>query len=144
LAQGDDINLAIQFVLNCGTDYAGSCHGGYHTGVYEFIQRVGYIPYDTCMNYLACSHDSTEGFCPHVDTTCKVSKKADGFGLVVDPKSMHQVCRTCDTFAGMGGACTAISKSFPNATVAEYGMIEMDDDVVTKIQTEIFVRGCVP
>jgi cathepsin X len=143
LAQGDDINLAIQFVLNCGTDYAGSCHGGYHTGVYEFIQRVGYIPYDTCMNYIACSHDSTEGFCPHVDTTCKVHEKADGFTLVVDPKSMHQVCRTCDTFAGMGGACTAISKSFPNATVAEYGMIDMDDNVVTKIQTEIFVRGCV-
>ena len=28
-AQGDDINLSIQFILNCGTEMAGSCHGGY-------------------------------------------------------------------------------------------------------------------
>ena len=28
-AQGDDINLSIQFILNCGTESAGSCHGGY-------------------------------------------------------------------------------------------------------------------
>jgi cathepsin X len=28
-AQGDDINLSIQFILNCGTETAGSCHGGY-------------------------------------------------------------------------------------------------------------------
>ena len=39
--------------------------------------------------------------------------------------------------------CTAISKSFPNATVAEYGMIDNDDNVVKNIQTEIFVRGYV-
>jgi len=40
----------------------------------------------------------------------------------------------------MGGACTEID-FFPNATVSEYGMIDMDDDVVDKIKTEIFVRG---
>ena len=28
-AAGDDINLSIQFILNCGTEMAGSCHGGY-------------------------------------------------------------------------------------------------------------------
>jgi len=27
-AKGDDINLSIQFVLNCGSDVAGSCFGG--------------------------------------------------------------------------------------------------------------------
>ena len=33
-AQGDDINLSIQFILNCGTEMAGSCHGGYvSTGI---------------------------------------------------------------------------------------------------------------
>ena len=36
-ATGDDINLSIQFILNCGTEIAGSCHGGYHTSTYEFI-----------------------------------------------------------------------------------------------------------
>lgn len=45
--EGYDINLSIQWVLNCGSDTAGSCHGGYHTGVYELIQQFGYIPYDT-------------------------------------------------------------------------------------------------
>lgn len=29
--KGDDINLSIQFILNCGGDMAGSCHGGFHT-----------------------------------------------------------------------------------------------------------------
>lgn len=46
-AQGDDINLSIQFILNCGTESAGSCHGGYHTSTYEFIQKTGFVPYDT-------------------------------------------------------------------------------------------------
>lgn len=27
-AKGEDINLSIQFILNCGADMAGSCHGG--------------------------------------------------------------------------------------------------------------------
>ena len=49
---GDDINLSIQFILNCGTKDAGSCHGGYHTSTYEFIQKVGYVPYDTCQPYM--------------------------------------------------------------------------------------------
>jgi cathepsin X len=121
---GDDINLSIQYILNCGGETAGSCHGGYHTGVYELIQETGYIPYDTCSPYLGCSEESTEGICPYVDTTCKA----------------ENICKTCDTFAGMGGACTEIDY-FPNATVAEYGMIDFDDNVVDNIRTEIFVRG---
>ena len=108
-AIGDDINLSIQYILNCGGEVAGSCHGGYHTGVYQLIKEVGYVPYDTCMPYMACSEESTEGFCPHVDTTC----------------ANQNICRTCDTFGGMGGTCTEID-FFPNATVAEYGMVDND------------------
>lgn len=80
-AQGDDINLSIQFILNCGADVAGSCHGGSHSGVYELIHKMGYVPYDTCQPYLACSSDSDEGFCPFVrnDTVC----------------SKVNTCRTC-------------------------------------------------
>lgn len=124
LGKGDDINLSIQYILNCATREAGSCHGGYHTSTYEYIKNNGFIPYDTCMTYMACSHESTEGFCQHVDTTC----------------SGINTCRTCDTFGGMGGACTEIDY-FPNATVMEYGLIEYDENIVEKIQTEIFVRG---
>jgi len=119
--KGDDIDLSIQYILNCGSDVAGSCYGGYHTGVYELIQQTGFIPFDTCNPYIACSSDSTEGFCGHVDTTCK---KAN-------------ICRTCDTFGGMGGKCTEIDY-FPNATVAEYGIINNDSD---HIMAEIYKRG---
>jgi cathepsin X len=126
--QGDDINLSIQFILNCGTEMAGSCYGGYHTSTYEFIQKVGYVPYDTCQPYMACSHDSSEGFCDHIDTSCSASN----------------TCKTCNTFSGMGGKCTEIDY-FPNATVAEYGQIDYDsnepDAVVTAIMSEIYARG---
>jgi cathepsin X len=44
---GDEINLSIQYILNCAGDVAGSCHGGSHTGVYEFAQKNGFIPYDS-------------------------------------------------------------------------------------------------
>ena len=77
---------------------------------------------------MACSHDSSEGFCDHVDTSC----------------SAANTCKTCDTFGGMGGQCTEID-FFPNATVAEYGLIDFDqDDIegsVHKIMAEIYARG---
>jgi len=73
---------------------------------------------------LACSDESKDGFCKHVDTTCKITRgdddgddDDDSKKIVIDKSSMNNVCRTCDTFAGMGGACTEIDV-FPNATVA--------------------------
>jgi len=60
------------------------------------------------------------GFCSSVDTSC----------------SAANTCRTCDTFAGMGGKCAEID-IFPNATVSEYGLIDFDEDVVEKIMTEM-------
>lgn len=136
--EGDDINLSIQFVLNCGHHVAGSCHGGSHTGTYQFIHDNGFVPYDTCQPYIACSSNSEEGFCEHVDTTC----------------SAINTCRTCSTFSARGGTCTALDV-FPNATVAEYGQIgdaeygdtntskDADDegDVVMQIKKEIRTRG---
>jgi len=128
-ASGDDINLSVQFILNCGGEIAGSCHGGSHSGVYELIKKVGQVPYDTCQPYLACSSDSNEGFCPHVrnDTTC----------------SPVNICRTCGAvMARWWGWCSEIDM-FPNATIAEYGTYKesRDDDMVHKIMTEIYARG---
>lgn len=127
--EGDDINLSIQFVLNCGGLVAGSCHGGFHTGVYHFIKEKGYIPFDTCQPYIACSSESTEGFCKHVDTSC----------------SAVNTCRTCSTFTEKGGSCVAL-EYFPNATVAEYGTIENgqtgdNEGRAMKIRKEIYTRG---
>ena len=121
-ASGEDINLSIQFILNCGGEVAGSCHGGSATGTYELIKQIGHVPFDTCQPYLACSTDSTEGFCAQIDTTC----------------SPVNTCRTCEAFLAMVDfRCNAITQ-FPNATVAEYGTIEGD---VEAIQAEIFARG---
>merc|ERR1712176_1261846 len=88
--KGPDVNLAIQFILNCGTEVAGSCHGGSHTGAFQFVQETGYVPYDTCLQYAACSQESSEGLCSAEDYTC----------------SKINTCRTCSTFSDMGGKCS--------------------------------------
>lgn len=117
-----DVNLAIQFILNCGADVAGSCHGGYHSGAYQFVYDVGYVPFDTCLIYEACSAESTEGSCAAKgnDFTCNAMN----------------TCRTCSTFSDMGGFCSALD-TFPNASIAEYGLIEGED----AIMAEIYARG---
>eukprot|EP00584_Thalassiosira_punctigera_P020838 CAMPEP_0172572806 /NCGR_PEP_ID=MMETSP1067-20121228/135869_1 /TAXON_ID=265564 ORGANISM="Thalassiosira punctigera, Strain Tpunct2005C2" /NCGR_SAMPLE_ID=MMETSP1067 /ASSEMBLY_ACC=CAM_ASM_000444 /LENGTH=332 /DNA_ID=CAMNT_0013365397 /DNA_START=87 /DNA_END=1082 /DNA_ORIENTATION=+ len=124
--EGDDINLSIQYILNCAGGVGGSCHGGSHTGTYQFIKENGPVPFDTCMPYMACSDESNEGFCQHVDTTC----------------SAMNTCRTCNTFSENGGDCVALGY-YPNATVAEYGEIEHHDDAerVRMIKAEIHARG---
>lgn len=118
---GPDINLSVQNVLNCGKSIAGSCHGGYSSGTYQFVKEQGGVPYETCQPYLACSADSTEGICSHVDTSCTAVNK----------------CRTCSTFTSRGGTCSEIA-SYPYATVAEYGTIGHNAD---KIKAEIYTRG---
>ena len=126
-----DINLSVQFVLNCGGEVAGSCHGGSASGAYQFIHEYGFVPFDTCQPYLACSAESEWGFCKHLDTTCTPSN----------------ICKTCTmkltpSIHPFGEVCSEIDQ-FPNATIAEYGVIRIDDPVqATKaIQAEIFARG---
>jgi cathepsin X len=115
----DEINLSVQFLLNCGSDIAGSCHGGSATGAYEFILENGFIPYDSCQPYLACSSDSEEGICPFISSNTECTAL--------------NTCRTCTP----GGPCHAVTQ-FPNATVAEYGTYHYD---VFAMQAEIFFRG---
>ena len=115
--------------MNCGTEIAGSCHGGSHSGTFQFIREVGHVPYDTCQPYMACSSDSKEGFCPLIrnETTC----------------TRVNTCRTCGAFlARWFGWCGEIDH-FPNATISEYGTYKngRDENVVDKIMTEIYQRG---
>jgi cathepsin X len=119
--QGPDVNLAVQFILNCGTDVAGSCHGGDHVATFQFIKDTGYCPYDTCLQYEACSSESTEGTCQYGDFSCK----------------KINTCRTCSTFTDNGGKCVEID-TFPNATIAEYGQLPTS---VSSIKAEIHARG---
>ena len=117
-----DVNLAIQFILNCGTETAGSCHGGSASGAYQFVKDTGFIPFDTCLVYEACSAESSEGQCSAKgrDFTCHAMN----------------TCRTCSTFSDMGGFCSALD-TFPNATIGEYGNINGED----KIMAEVYARG---
>jgi len=118
--KGPDVVLSIQHMLNCGN--AGSCHGGSVDGPYQWIHGLGGdgISYETSNPYLACSSESSEGFCPHVDLTCT-------------PKN---IARTCGSFSAEGGPCTGLSH-YPNATVADYGHIRGQ----SAMQTEIMNRG---
>lgn len=118
---GTDINLSIQYILNCGGRFVGTCHGGSHHSVYRFISKNP-VPFDTCQQYIACSSESDEGFCQNVReyTTCNALN----------------TCRTCSTFTSNDGTCEAILK-FPNVTVSNYGSVKG----VKNIKTEIFLNG---
>ena len=143
-AQGVDINLSVQHLLNCGT--AGSCHGGTGSGVYNWIKGApGGIAYDTCQPYMcaahllpdapplgtakllpscpdlrrACSKESKEGFCPTAPA-----------GWECNPED---VCRTCGTF---GEKCVGLSH-YPNATVDEAGEVSHE----AAMMAEIYARG---
>jgi cathepsin X len=121
-AQGDDIQLSIQHVLNCGN--AGSCHGGSGGGVYQWIKSIGDstgsgVSYFSGQPYMACSKESKEGFCAQAPSewTC-------------EPLN---VARTCGTF---GQECVGLSH-YPNATIADHGSIRGADAMMN----EIFNRG---
>ena len=120
-AEGIDINLSVQHLLNCGG--VGSCHGGSVIGPYFWMHKISQqnagVSYETSNPYLACSSESQIGFCPNVDTTC----------------TPMNVARTCSTFPPQG-KCSAIAE-YPNATIAEYGQISGQD----AMQKEIFARG---
>lgn len=122
-AKGPKVHLSIQYILNCGKLLAGSCHGGTHTGAYHLVKAKGHIPYETCMPYLACSAESTEGFCQEAQDDFKCNAM--------------NTCRTCSGFSDKGGECVAV-ESYPNATVAEYGRYSNDVDA---IMAEIYARG---
>lgn len=110
-----DINLSIQFILNC--QMGGSCNGGDHLATYKAIHEYGSIPYEDCMVYQACSSDSKEEACKNKeDFTCS-------------PKN---ICRTCNTFTSRGGTCNPIVY-YPNATVASYGGVKGSDNMMLEI-----------
>jgi cathepsin X len=111
-----DINLSIQFLLNC--QMGGSCNGGDHLATYKAIHEYGSIPYDDCMIYQACSSDSREEGCKN--------------------KEMFQctptnICKTCNTFSSRGGSCEPIMQ-YPNATIASFGAVKGSANMMTEIK----------
>jgi len=121
--QGVDINPSVQHMLNCGG--VGSCHGGSVDGPYQWLKTISSttnagISYETAQPYMACSDESTSGFCPHADWTCTPAN----------------IARTCGSFSSEGGDCTGLS-SYPNATISDYGSISGK----SAVQKEILARG---
>jgi cathepsin X len=119
-AQGIDIQLSVQHMLNCGN--VGSCHGGSLDGPYQWIKSIGDktgsgISYTTAQPYFACSSEQTEGICKGMDWSCTALNTAV----------------TCGTF---GEPCVGLTH-YPNATIAEYGHISGKDAMMK----EIFNRG---
>merc|ERR1712050_31745 len=86
----------------------------------EISEHGSGISYESAQPYLACSSESKEGFCPHVDTTCKPSN----------------IARTCGSFSKEGGPCSGLSM-YPNATITDYGSISGADAMMR----EIYHRG---
>ena len=76
------MSLFPQYILNCGTEAAGSCHGGDHLAVYDFITQTGFVPFESCQLYAACSAESKEGTCKYGNYEC----------------SPINTCKTCSTF----------------------------------------------
>lgn len=122
-AEGIDIILSVQHLLNCGSK-AGSCWGGSIVGPYVWIKMLGEqnsgISYESANPYMACSSDSDAGFCKSSDWTC----------------SSLNIAKTCSTFPELGGGCTAI-KTFPNATVSDVGFLSG----ASNMMAEIFQNG---
>jgi len=121
-AQGVDINLSVQHILNCGN--VGSCHGGSVDGPYQWLHKISKstgsgISYDTSNPYMACSSESTAGICKGGSWDC----------------TPENVARTCSTFPP-SGFCGPI-RSYPNATISEYGSISGADAMAK----EIMARG---
>jgi len=116
---GPEISLSIQYILNCGSEEAGSCNGGSQFGAYWFISKRGYIPFETCQPYQACSAD-----------TCGEDFKCTD----------SNICRTCigaDNGGDLSGSkCFGLS-DFPKATVKEYGIVRGEADMMA----EIYARG---
>jgi len=126
--KGPEINLAVQHVLNCineGADWQGSCYGGWTLSVYSWIHRITEatgvgISYETSQPYMACSSDSSFGFCKFADWSC----------------TPMNVARTCSTFPDNGGDCKGL-EHYPHATITEYGALSTAEDM----KAEIKARG---
>ena len=118
-AQGVDVQLSVQHMLNCGG--IGSCYGGSVDGPYQWIHKISQagtgISYATSQPYVACSSDSKTGLCVGQDWTC----------------SALNVARTCPTF---GEDCVGLSH-YPNATITDHGHVRGKDAMMK----EIYNRG---
>lgn len=100
---GREINLAMQVVLNCDKTSFG-CSGGDPQTVYQWIERQGGIPDETCQPYESTGHDT--------GNTCFAK----------------DVCRVCDE-----QGCRAAT-NYPVYSLAEYGQVQGMHQMMAELQ----------
>ena len=118
-----DINLPVQFLLNC--DGGGSCEGGSHYAAYEYIHKKGGIPFDTCLAYEACSTDSHQEVCRNRDFSC----------IPVN------ICRTSTSKGNVA------IEEFPNVTIEKYYALRGHENMMIEIYKNgpiACAMNCVP
>jgi len=102
-----DHRLAIQYLLNCGSD-AGSCHGGSAAGAFKFAQ--GGIPEYTCLAY-----DATDDDCTPINT-CRTCVGPPGQGTcspVANYTSFY-----VDEFSDIQGVSNIMAEIYARGPVA--------------------------
>ena len=98
-----DINFAIQVILNCGQNVAGTCHGGSASGAYQYVQENG-IPDDTCQTYAAVDNDCTA----------------------------ENVCRNCNPW-GASNCFAVPKANYTNYQITEYGQVNGEQKMMAEI-----------
>jgi len=111
-----DYNLAIQYILNCGTSEAGSCYGGSATGAFNFVRSKG-IPLDTCLPYqaddFACTPINTCRNCkgPPGEGTCWAQQNYTRF-FVDQYSDVQGVSRIMSEIATRGPVAAGVDATY--------------------------------
>eukprot|EP00927_Polykrikos_kofoidii_P051744 TRINITY_DN45537_c0_g1_i1.p1 TRINITY_DN45537_c0_g1~~TRINITY_DN45537_c0_g1_i1.p1 ORF type:complete len:661 (+),score=79.31 TRINITY_DN45537_c0_g1_i1:75-2057(+) len=117
-AQGPDVMLSVQHLMDCGR--VGGCLGGTVGGPYAWLKSISDhsgsgVSYMSSNPYLACGGNFWSGICLTRHKGCNA----------------ENVARTC-----VGSKCIGLKK-YPNATIADHGLISGKDGMMK----EIFHRG---
>lgn len=122
--------LSVQHVIDCAD--AGTCHGGDHSGVWEYANQHG-IPDETCNNYQAIDQSK----CPSRHRTAANMFTVWTWCVCVslcvskECKPFNQ-CGTCTTF----GQCNIVT-NFTLWKVGDYGAVSGRE----KMMAEIYANG---
>jgi len=103
-----DYNLAIQYILNCGTDVAGSCDGGSAEGAFQFAQSG--IPISTCLQY-----DANDDDCSAINT-CRNCVGPPGSGTCFAQQNYTQFY--VDEYSDISGVPQIMAEIYARGPVA--------------------------
>jgi len=103
-----DYNLAIQYILNCGTSVAGSCDGGSAEGAFQFAQSG--IPISTCLQY-----DALDDECSAINT-CRNCQGPPGSGTCFAQTNFTQFY--VDEYSDISGVPQIMAEIYARGPVA--------------------------